>query len=92
MRLDPVKPAAPEEEISEAELLLTVERVLTLVPPEGVGEFPTVDTFATEVERPIRGPSLFERIAMVTRGAARDVSVSEVGAGDWTEQRIARRA
>jgi cell division protein FtsZ len=92
-------------EAIDDELLLTVERILTLVPPEGVGEFATLDPFAVEAATalqtptmPIRGPSLFERMAMVARGKGRDVSEDAPPFGDfqrgaeWTNQRIARVA
>ena len=67
------------------ELLLTVERVLTLVPPAGAAELETIDPFAAEPTRALGtagaagaarplgpGPSLFERMAMLARGVARE--------------------
>jgi cell division protein FtsZ len=78
----PVQAALPlmapaEPDITEDELLLTVERALILDPPERAPDFATLDPFAAEVAAlnlvPMRGPSLFERMAMVARGAARDV-------------------
>ncbi|MEA3044706.1 MAG: cell division protein FtsZ [Sphingomonadales bacterium] len=93
------------DETPHDELLLTVEGILTLVPPEGVGEFATLDPFAVEAATviqiptlPIRGPSLFERMAMVARGKGRDVSGDAPPFGDFqrggecTNQRIARVA
>jgi cell division protein FtsZ len=85
-----------ELELTEAELLLTVERVLVLVPPAGAGEIPTIDPFndepvpAPRLQRPSASPSLFERIAMAARGA-REAAVADVLPDDWVEQRIARR-
>jgi cell division protein FtsZ len=66
-----------QDEVQDDELLLTADRTLTLSPPEGAAEFATVDPFsaASADERPpataaaIRGPSLFERMAMAARGA-----------------------
>jgi cell division protein FtsZ len=68
-----------QDEIDEDELLLTVERELLLTPPEGASEFVTIDPFAAESDAdaqsaeivPIRGPSLFERMALAARGAVR---------------------
>jgi cell division protein FtsZ len=83
---------ATEPMLTDEELLLTVERVLVLVPPEGAGEIPTIDPFDNELVLPARtGPSLFERIAMAARGA-REASVADVRPVDWMEQRIARGA
>jgi cell division protein FtsZ len=97
--------AQPVGDETTDELLLTVERILTLVPPEGVEEFATLDPFAVEAApviqtptMPIRGPSLFERMAMVARGKGRDVSEDAPPfsdfqrGGEWTNQRIARVA
>lgn len=56
--------------MSDDELLLTIERVQTLTPPEGFGEMPTLDPFAIEIKPPVgatRGPSLFERMAQLAR-------------------------
>jgi cell division protein FtsZ len=64
------------EPVDEDELLLTVERFLVLTPPddapapEMVEPFPEEETASQVV--PIRGPSLFERMATIARGAARD--------------------
>jgi cell division protein FtsZ len=93
------------DEATDEELLLTVERILALVPPEGAGDFATLDPFAVEAATaiqtpamPIRGPSLFERMAMVARGRGRDVCEIAPPFGDlqrggeWTNQRIARVA
>jgi cell division protein FtsZ len=55
-RLDPV---------DEDELLLTVAQVLVLTPPEHPAPLETVEPFA----EPVRGPSLFERMAAIARGA-----------------------
>jgi cell division protein FtsZ len=80
----PFAAAAPEPDADE--LLLTVERMLTLTAPEGAGEIETLDPFAAEPIRPFvaataspaalpadgRGPSLFERMAMLARGAAKE--------------------
>jgi len=68
-----------QDEIAEDELLLTAERSLVLTPPEGASEFATLDPFAGDYEAqapsaevvPIRGPSLFERMALAARGAVR---------------------
>lgn len=86
-------PAAPATDLTltDEELLLSVERVLMLVPPDGVGEIPTIDPFRAEVDQPTRGPSLFERIAMAARGA-NEAAVLKASTSDWVEQRIARRA
>jgi cell division protein FtsZ len=74
-----------QEESGEDELLLTEERQLVLTPPEGAHEFATLDPFtaraASPAQRveivPIRGPSLFERMAMVARGPATDATASK---------------
>jgi len=93
-------PAAAQADAatSDHELLLTVERVLTLDPPPGVEECAAPEQLADVV--PIRGPSLFERMAMLARGGGKDAR----DAGDhpplphlyrgreWTDQRIARAA
>jgi cell division protein FtsZ len=73
-----------QDEIGENELLLTAERALVLTPPEGISELATLDPFATEPVAqaqsaavvPIRGPSLFERMAMAARGAVRQAHES----------------
>jgi cell division protein FtsZ len=74
-----------QDEIAEDELLLTVERALVLTPPEGASEFATLDPFAAECAAqaqsaeivPIRGPSLFERMALAARGAVRQAQEAE---------------
>jgi cell division protein FtsZ len=93
---------APERE-DEDELLLTAP-ALVLTPPEDAAElqllepFETVDTANVT---PIRGPSLFERMAMAARGAARQAKAADADAPplphlyrgrEWPEQRIARAA
>jgi cell division protein FtsZ len=67
-----------QDEIAEDELLLTGDRALILTAPEGASEFATLDPFGSEPAEapsaavlPIRGPSLFERMAMAARGANR---------------------
>jgi cell division protein FtsZ len=67
-----------QEEVQDGELLLGAENVLLLTAPEGAAEFATLDPFTAEPAAeqpmatltPIRGPSLFERMAMVARGTA----------------------
>jgi cell division protein FtsZ len=74
-----------QDEIAEDELLLTAERALVLTPPEGASEFATLDPFAAEPAAqaqsasvvPIRGPSLFERMALAARGAVRHAQEAE---------------
>jgi cell division protein FtsZ len=104
--------AAAEEE----ELLLTVERPLVLTPPESEDRIEAIEPFAAEAEAaPIpettaevielaeireRGPSLFERMAMLARGAAREVREAEeypplphlYRGRDFADQEIARAA
>jgi cell division protein FtsZ len=68
-----------EGAMSNDELLLTVERRLILVPPEGADEIPSVDPFAFDARAaaarhatvlPVPGPTLFERMAGLARGSA----------------------
>ena len=63
------------------ELLLTADRAFILAPPEGAGEFATIDPFdpAAEPDPPVemRGPSLFERMTMAARGAAQAAREAE---------------
>jgi cell division protein FtsZ len=95
LRLDPARRAPIDDTITDGELLLTVERVLVLVPPDGISELALIDPFADDVEMPAparRGPSLFERISMAARGAAWQASAAEIAASGWTDQRIARSA
>jgi cell division protein FtsZ len=74
-----------QDEVAEDELLLTAERVLVLTPPEGASEFAMLDPFAIEPAAqgqlgavvPIRGPSLFERMALAARGAVRHTEESK---------------
>jgi len=102
-----VAPAACLDAVGDepGELLLTMERALTLAPPEGAAEIATVEPFA-EVEAaasatiaPLRGPSLFERMAMAARGAARQARAEDgpplpqlYRGRDSAPQRIARAA
>jgi cell division protein FtsZ len=96
---------APEAAISEDELLLTVERQLILVAPPGAGEIAMVDPFAPEAPAPAEivpahSPSLFERMAMLARGAAQEARDTKDGppmpalyrGRDYASQRIARAA
>jgi cell division protein FtsZ len=96
---------APEAAIVDDELLLTVERQLVLVAPPGVGEIAIVDPFAPEAPAaaeiaPAQGPSLFERMAMLARGAAQEARDTRDGPAmpalyrgrDYASQRIARAA
>ena len=78
-----------QEEVGEDELLLTTGNVLRLSPPEGAEEFATVEPFAAQpatapepaaepaARAPVRGPSLFERMSMAARGAARQAKEAE---------------
>jgi len=60
--------ASDQDDVSEDELLLTVERILTLTPPEDVEEFTTLDPFALEPPAArVRGFSLFERMTQLAR-------------------------
>jgi len=77
---------ALQDEIGADELLLTATNALVLTPPEGASEFATLDPFAAEpavqpqpatAAVPIRGPSLFERMAMAARGAPRAAQDAE---------------
>jgi len=100
----PLEAPVPAEETAADELLLTVERMLVLEPPEGMSEVATIDPFAGEAPSaiviPIRGPSLFERMATLARGTARQVRDAEdhpplphlYRGREWTDQRIARAA
>jgi cell division protein FtsZ len=100
----PEQVALPLEDSMEDELLLTVERALVLEAPEGADDFATVETFMAQTPGaaiiPIRGPSLFERMAMLARGAAKDARACEdqppmphlYRGREWTDQRIARAA
>ncbi len=91
------------------ELLLTIEPALTLAPPANAAENVTLDPFsAIEAESapaaldkiaPLRGPSLFERMAMAARGAARQARAEDgpplpqlYRGRDSVPQRIARAA
>ncbi|HYI63864.1 MAG TPA: cell division protein FtsZ [Allosphingosinicella sp.] len=99
-------PMAPfDGGMTDGELLLTVERALTLAPPEGADDFVTVEPFAANVEMPrafvlpVRGPSLFERMAMLARGATEVPAPKAYPAlphlrrsGEFAPQRIARAA
>jgi len=76
--LEPVA-AAPAEEVGEEELLLTVERMLVLTPPEGAGEMASIDPFAPAPLSIARGPSLFERMAQLARGTAPDLRDRDEG-------------
>jgi len=101
----PLEAPAPADEIGVDELLLTVERVLTLEPPEGMDALETLDPFADEIAAgatviPIRGPSLFERMATLARGTAKQVRDAEDGVPmphlyrgrDFTAEPMARAA
>jgi cell division protein FtsZ len=74
-----------QDEIAGDELLLTAERALILSPPEGAADFATLDPFGAgsapgprlAVAEPVRGPSLFERMAMVARGPGRHAREAE---------------
>jgi cell division protein FtsZ len=60
--------ASDEDDVSEDELLLTVERILTLTPPEDVEEFTTLDPFVLPAPAArVRGFSLFERMTQLAR-------------------------
>jgi cell division protein FtsZ len=76
-----IAPAAPGHEPGRDELLLTTAQAFILAPPENAAEFATVDPFGAEAPlaeaKPVRGPSLFERMAMAARGAAREVNAAE---------------
>ncbi len=110
-------PAAPAAAIAEddgEELLLTIDRALLLTPPEGAEEIEAVEPFGAEAAVDLaapnvialaevreRGPSLFERMAMLARGAAREVREAEDyppmphlyrGRDFRSEQQIARAA
>ena len=102
--------AAFVDEIGDDELLLTVERALVLAPPEGMDDMPTIEPFALEAPADaivislaaarVRGPSLFERMATLARGAAKDAREAEdyppmphlYRGRDWPDRRIARAA
>ena len=74
-----------QDETGADELLLTSDRAFILTPPEGAGEFTTIDPFAapsapeprSPAVAPERGPSLFERMSMAARGAARQARAAE---------------
>jgi len=76
---------AVQDETGPDELLLTPDRTFILTPPEGAGEFATIDPFAAPLApeprpaaiMPVRGPSLFERMSMAARGAARQAREAE---------------
>ena len=67
--------------------LLLIEPALTLVPPADAAENVTLDPFAAIEAEPacagppaiaqLRGPSLFERMAMAARGAARQARAED---------------
>ncbi|HEV7658533.1 MAG TPA: cell division protein FtsZ [Allosphingosinicella sp.] len=96
---------APEAETDD-ELLLTVERQLVLVAPPGAGEIAMVDPFSLEAPAaaeivPAHSPSLFERMAMLARGAVQEARDTKDGppmpmlyrGRDYaSQQRIARAA
>ena len=75
----------PPAEPTEAELLLTVERALVLTPPQWIDESPALPAAALSradnvldlAEARERGPSLFERMASLARGAAKEVRDAE---------------
>jgi cell division protein FtsZ len=71
------------EDEGEDELLLTVAPALVLTAPAEATEFATLDPFAAEDTTnvtPIRGPSLFERMAMAARGAVRHAKEADADA------------
>ena len=89
--------------------MLLIEPALTLAAPAGATENVTLDPFAAAQAEPIsapldniaplRGPSLFERMAMAARGAARQARAEDgpplpqlYRGRDSTPQRIARAA
>jgi cell division protein FtsZ len=89
--------ALPAEDPADDELLLV------LTPPDEAVEAALIEPFAADATNvaPIRGPSLFERMAMAARGAARQARDAEADAPplphlyrgrEWPEQRIARAA
>jgi cell division protein FtsZ len=96
---------APETGMDD-ELLLTVERQLVLVAPPGAGEIAMVDPFSPEAAAapdivPAHSPSLFERMAMLARGAVQEARDTKDGppmpalyrGRDYiSQQRIARAA
>ena len=102
----PLEPpmARIDDELTDGELLLTVERMLTLAPPDGADDFATVEPFAANAEAPrafvfpVRGPSLFERMAMLARGAGEAPAprayppLPHLRSGEFAQQRIARAA
>jgi hypothetical protein len=51
-----------------------------LTPPEEAAEIETLEPFAAENVSPIRGPSLFERMAMAARGAVRQAKEADADA------------
>ena len=101
----PVRAMAAQD-AEDGEMLRTSPAPLVLTPPEGVADLPLVDPFsATAVAedraasmRPVRGPSLFERMASAARGKApsSDASSNHVAPPTMpqvrTEPRFARAA
>jgi len=84
----PLPLVARETAISDNELLLTVERELVLVPPEGAGEMVMVDPFAFDAHIadrraaeivPVTPPTLFERMAGLARGFAEEARDTKDG-------------
>jgi len=68
------------EEPAGDELLLTAERALVLTAPEDAAEIELLEPFAAENVTPLRGPSLFERMAMAARGAVRQAKEADADA------------
>jgi cell division protein FtsZ len=96
----PLEPVAiMADAVCEEELLLTVERQLVLEPPADLPEIDQVEPFSAEIV-PIRGPSLFERMATLARGAAKEARAADdlpplphlYRGRDWADQQIARAA
>jgi cell division protein FtsZ len=89
-------------EVSEGELLLSIERELILTPPDNAAPFPIVDPFAMEDDgaadgpgRPAGGESLFEKMMMLGRGRSRGPAIGQdwpARAGARHERRIVHRA
>ncbi len=61
----PILALPPEEKEDEEELVLTAAQALGFAPLSG----PPVDMIAEPCAEPVRGPSLFERMADAARGA-----------------------